>query len=211
VPSDHLFVVREKFGPQYRANNQDLPTQPELNFLHEQFAQLFGTGSIRNSVIWGNWNDLFHDEMIKYGGYSSDQMRDLHLDTDIPREQFALTLLMKDALELVNTTIHAIEAIGAWAMGSRFSFNSVKLGDKYPVELLPEEVFDDDDLWRLSLEMGGLYMDYAVTGKNLLMVMENSDFGSLENNIESFNKIQFQSLFDPHFYVVWAPLHPTEQ
>ena len=67
-----------------------------------------------------------------------------------------------------------------------------------------EEEDYDADRWRLAMEMGGLYLQYSMTGKNLLNIMHDDDLGSLENNTEECEKVQFQDGFGPGVYVVWT-------
>lgn len=86
-------------------------------------------------------------------------------------------------------------------MDNRFTFNTFKLGDIISHEPLLDEDFEPDR-WRMSMEMGALYLAYAAKGKHLLSIMIDNDMNALKNNAE-VQTIQFQDSFNPELYTVW--------
>ena len=217
VPQDHLLIMRQNFGPGYEDSNQYLPTGEELNSLHEQFALLLGPGAgDPTSPVWGNWTEHLHHEMVQYLGHSPEDVQALGIDvfnahdvdSSLWQHPDAIVLRMYDLLEHVNTRIHATENMNPWSVHHRFTFNTMKLGNALKHELFVEEDYEPDR-WRMAMEMGGLYMAYAKTGKNLYALMIDNDINSLKNHAK-LNTIQFQEGFYPELYAVWSLGNETE-
>ena len=151
--------------------------------------------------------------MIRYLGLSPEQVREENISINDAmlsgQVDETYVLQLTNTLENINTQIHAIEALGLWSVQTRFSFNTLKLGAVKKYEPFQPEDFDEVN-WKLALEMGGLYLAYAQTGKNLFHVMLDNDFGSLDGNDETFDKIQFQDGFKAKLYVAWTLSNETE-
>jgi hypothetical protein len=197
TPPNHLIVMREQFGPEYEESNQYVPTKQELNSLHDQFAKLLGPGGgSRVSPVWGNWTELLENEISNSHG----------VDPNLQRRENNLVIRIRGLLNDINTLIHATEAMSPWSIRNRFTFNVLNFGSGY------EPFLDEDyepDRWRMALEMGGLYMAYTKTGKNLLVIAVDDDIDSLKNNAE-LNTILFQEGFSARLYAVWSLANDTE-
>ena len=152
------------------------PTQNELNAIHDQFAALSGTGVADGT----KWSEIWGNRSL------------------VSESIFSI-------LEEINTHIHSIEALQAWSTRTRFSFNSIKLEGPNQYEPFLAEDYDEKR-FKLGLEMGGFYLAYARTGKNLHHIMENENLSLLEDGIRA----EFQTGFISNTYVVWTQGYQPE-
>ena len=220
VPQDNLMIIQQRFGPNYPAKNQYLPTRAELNRLHEKFALLLGPGQGNpRTPVWGDWNKRLHHEMIEWMGIPREKVEKMNVNVFNAKDEDhaalwknnhnALVVRMFDLLEDINARIHAVEAVGPWAVHTRFTFNNMKLGPLLHKHEMFEPEDYEPDRWHMAMEMGGLYMAYAKTGKNLYACFVDNDIGSLKHH-KDLNTIQFQEGFYPEMYVYWGLGNETE-
>ena len=237
VRQDHLFVVKERFGPRHYDDDDDNnidsdkpPSQTELNALHEQADRFRGVNRAAHQVstVWGDWAELFRKEQdycypSLYDNYQNDQqgnnlakhvgIRQCFEETMSARDQ---NHRMFDLLEHIDKHLHQIQALGPWQVANHFTFNALQLDQTYGTEPAAPLLAPDDynpDRWNYNLEMGGLYVGYTRSGKNLLQVMHDNDMTVLEHDKYSNKQhlIEFQQEFKSQMYVVWTLGNETNQ